>query len=64
MMFTIEEIYLIRSCNSKNKTKIIDVLEGYLKSTDFGMVEMADNALAKLKDASDKEFLELINYPL
>lgn len=64
MKFTLEEIYLIRSCNSKVRTKIINELNKYLKINDPAIVEMANNALAKLNKASDDELLEVISYPL
>lgn len=64
MQFTLEEIYLIRSCNCKDKTKIINELNNYLKINDPVIVEMASNTLAKLNKASDDELLEVINYPL
>lgn len=64
MKFTLEEIYLIRSCNSKSRTKIINELNKYLKIDDPAIVEMANNVLTKLNKASDDELLEVINYPL
>lgn len=64
MEFTIEEIFLIRSCKSKNKLKIIDELKGYSKSADYSIAEMANNALEKMKISSDKEFSALMDYPL
>ena len=64
MEFTIEEIFLIRSCKSKNKLKIIDELKGYSNSADSGIAEMAQNALEKMNKSSDKEFSALMDYPL
>lgn len=64
MKFTLEEIYLIRSCNSKCRTKIVNELNKYLKINDATIVEMANNVLTKLNKASDDELLEVIDYPL
>ena len=65
MEFTLEEIYLIRCFHSPDKNKIISELKTIRKRNDDpDIVEMADNAVAKLKMALDKEFTELMNYPL
>lgn len=65
MQFTLEEIYLIRSINSKDKKMIIYELKKiHRKIDDSAIVEMANNVLKKLNKVSEKEFAELMNYPL
>ncbi|MCI8774746.1 MAG: hypothetical protein HFI50_12620 [Lachnospiraceae bacterium] len=61
--FTLEEIYLIKSCDSDNKSGVIKELEKYLNHVDAGMEEIIHNALDKLYEITDKEFIDLRNYP-
>lgn len=61
--FTVEEIYLIKTCKTGNKTENIQELEGYLKFVDSEMAETVHNAIKKLRKASDKEYQDLIDYP-
>lgn len=61
--FTLEEIYLIKSCDSDNKSGVIKELEKYLNYVDSDMKEIIYNALDKLHGISDKEFTDLRNYP-
>lgn len=61
--FTLEEIYLIKSCDSDNRSGVIKELEKYLNYVDSDMKEIIHNALDKLHGISDKEFTDLRNYP-
>lgn len=61
--FTLEEIYLIKSCDSDNKFGVIKELGKYLNYVDSDMKEIVRNALDKLHGISDKEFTDLKNYP-
>lgn len=63
-MFTLEELYLVRSCNLKNpdKARIKKELEGYLELE--GMREMVDNVLKKLENASLEDINEILEIPL
>lgn len=61
--FTLEEIYLIKSCDSDYGSGVIKELEKYLNYVDSDMKEIIHNALDKLHGISDKEFTDLRNYP-
>lgn len=61
--FTVEEIYLIKTCKTGNKTENIQEMKGYLKFVDSEMGETVHNAIKKLRKASDKEYQDLIDYP-
>lgn len=61
--FTLEEIYLIKSCDSDNKSGVIKELEKYLNHVDSDMKEIIHNTLDKLYGISDMEFTDLRNYP-
>ncbi len=62
--FTLEEIYLIRSCNLKtpDKDRIITELSGYLELA--GMGEIVRMILGKLENATERELQELWEFPL
>lgn len=62
--FTLEEIYLIRSCNIKNpdKTRIMQELEGYLDLESMG--EMVGITLKKLEGATIDDIKAILEIPL
>ena len=62
--FTLEEIYLIRSCNLKtpDKGRIRSELEGYLDLS--GMKEMVRGVIEKLEYVTGEELQNLWAYPL
>lgn len=62
--FTLEEIYLIRTCNLKapDRDKIISVLKGYLDLT--GMEGIVRNVLGKLEKASAADLQKLWEFSL
>lgn len=62
--FTLEEIYLIRTCNLKtpDKDRIIDELKRYLDLE--GMEEIVGKALDKLEKITEKELQELWEFSL
>ena len=77
--FTLEEIYLIKSCNTKRKDSAIRILkrfkkeiqilnryrmEKYVNNYDAGMAEIIHNTLGKLRDLPEQDFIELIDYPI
>lgn len=67
--FTLEEIMLVKSCNTKRKDSAIQILKGYLmekyvNNYDAGMVEIIRNTLGKLRDLPEQDFIELIDYPI
>lgn len=67
--FTLEEIYLIKSCNTNRKDSVIQVLKGYLMENyvnnyDAAMTEIIHNTLGKLQNLPEQDFIELIDYPI
>ena len=62
--FTLEEIYIFKTCNTTNKNKSIQVLKTYLNTDDSAMKEMVQSVIDKLHKVTEREFLELINYPV
>ena len=62
--FTIEEIMLIRSCNTKDKDKAIRILDSYVTDVDPAMAETIQDTIAKLKGQSQEEYLEAADYPI
>lgn len=62
--FTLEEIYLIRSCNLRtpDKDRISSELEGYLDLA--GMKEMVRGVIDKLEYVTGEELQNLWTYPL
>lgn len=62
--FTLEEIYIFKTCNTTNKNKSIQVLKTYLNTDDSAMKEMVQSVIDKLHKVTEQEFLELINYPV
>lgn len=61
--FTLEEIYLIKSCDSDDKSGVMKELKSYFKYVDSDMAEIINNALGKLSKLSDEAFADLRNYP-
>lgn len=57
--FTLEEVYLIRSCNliRPDKVRIGQILESYLELQ--GMKELVNGVLKKLEAASEDDLKEL-----
>lgn len=62
--FTLEEIYVFKTCHTANKDKSIRVLKTYLNTVDYAMKEIIQSLINKLYEATEQEFLELINYPV
>ena len=62
--FTIEEIMLIKTCNTKDKDKAIRILDSYIKDVDPAMVETIQNTITKLKEQNQEEYLEAADYPI
>lgn len=62
--FTLEEIYLIRSCNLRipDKNRIRSVLEDYLDLA--GMKEVVRGVIDKLEYVTGEELQNLWEYPL
>lgn len=62
--FTLEEIYLIRTCNLRNpdRNKIISELKDYLDLE--GMKEIVRGVIGKLEYATGEELKCLWEYPL
>lgn len=62
--FTLEEIYLIRTCNLRtpDKDRIISELKDYLDLE--GMKEMVRGVIGKLEYATGEELRCLLEYPL
>lgn len=62
--FTLEEIYLIRTCNLRtpDKDRIISELKDYLDLE--GMKEMVRGVIGKLEYATEEELRCLWEYPL
>lgn len=62
--FTLEELYLIRSCNVKNpdKTRITQELEGYLYLD--GMKKIVGSVLKKLENATKDDVKAILECPL
>lgn len=62
--FTLEEIYIFKTCHTTNKDKSIQVLKTYLSTGDSVITEITQSIIDKLRKATEQEFFELINYPL
>lgn len=62
--FTIEEIMLIKSCNTKDKDKAVLILKSYLKDVGSEMAETIRNTIDKLQELNQEDFLEAANYPI
>lgn len=67
--FTLEEIYLVKSCNTNRKDSTIQILkkyliEKYVNNYDAGMIEIIHNTLDKLQKLQEQDFIELIDYPI
>ena len=62
--FTLEEIYILKTCHTTNKDKSIQVLKTYLNTGDFAITEIAQSVINKLRKMTEQEYLELINYPV
>lgn len=62
--FTLEEIYLIRSCNLRtpDKDRISSELKGYLDLA--GMKELVRGVIDKLEYVTGEELQNLWEYPL
>lgn len=62
--FTLEEIYLIRSCNLKNpdKARIKKELKEYLELA--GMKEAVESVIKKVEDASAEELTAVWEFSL
>lgn len=62
--FTVEEVYLIRTCNLKtpDRERIIKELEGYLVLE--GMEKIVRTVLDKLRKATEQELQELWDFSL
>lgn len=62
--FTLEEIYLIRTCNLRtpDRDRIISELKDYLDLE--GMKEMVRGVIGKLEYATGEELRCLLEYPL
>ena len=61
--FTIEEIMLIKNCNTRDKKSAIKTLKLYTDSEDSGMNETLHNTISKLHGVTEQEFIELLEYP-
>lgn len=61
--FTVEELVLIKSCNTNNKGSAIHILETYL-NMDAVMDEIIQHLIDKLQNVPEQDFIELINYPI
>jgi hypothetical protein len=57
--FTLEEIYLIRTCNLKtpDKDKIIEGLEGYLELAEIG--DIVRGVIDKIEKVTEEELKKL-----
>lgn len=62
--FTIEEIMLIKSCNTRDKDKAIRILDSYIEDVDPAMAETIRNTITKLKRQNQEEYLEAADYPI
>lgn len=67
--FTLEEIYLVKSCNTNRKDYAIQILkkylmEKYVNNYDSSMIEIIHNTLDKLQKLQEQDFIELIDYPI
>lgn len=61
--FTVEELVLIKSCNTNNKGSAIHILETYL-NMDAVMDEIIQHLIDKLQNVPEQDFIKLINYPI
>ncbi len=61
--FTVEEIFLILSCNTNNKGSAVQILKTYLND-DAGMNEIIQHSIDKLQKVSEQDFIELISYQI
>ena len=62
--FTIEEIMLIKNCNTRDKKSALKMLRTYADSGDPSINEISDHTRIKLHDVTDQEFNELVDYPI
>ena len=67
--FTLEEIILVKSCNTKRKDSAILILkkylmEKYINNYDAGMTEIIHHTFDKLQKLPEQDFIELIDYPI
>lgn len=64
MRYTIEEIMLIKSCNTKDKDRAIQILGSYIGVVDYEMAKLIRNMITNLKEQSQEEYLEAADYPI
>ena len=62
--YTIEEIMLIKSCNTKYKDMAIQILNSYMRDVDSEMAKTIQNTIVKLKEQSQEDYLEALDYPI
>lgn len=62
--FTIEEIILIKNCNTRDKKSALKTLRTYADSGDPSINEISYHTRIKLRDVTDQEFIELVDYPI
>ncbi len=60
--FTLEEIYLIKTCNTHDKNMAIQLLQTYLNHVPPQVAEMIRNLLDRLRELSEEEFAEIVTY--
>ena len=60
--FTLEEIYLIKTCNTHDKNMAIQLFQTYLDHVAPQMAEMIRNLLDRLRELSEEEFAKIVTY--
>lgn len=62
--YTLEEICLIKICNTHDKDMAVQLLQTYLDNVPSKVVEIINQLVNKLQRLSDEEFVEIVTYPL
>lgn len=60
--FTLEEIYLVKTCNTHDRNMAVHLLQTYLNHVPSQMARDIIHLLDKLETLSDEEFAEIITY--
>lgn len=60
--FTLEEIYLVKTCNTHDRNMAVHLLQTYLGHVPQQMARDIIHLLDKLEMLSDEEFAEIITY--
>ena len=62
--FTLEEIYLVKTCNTHDKDMAFLLLQTYLSHVPWQMSKTILHLLDKLEVLTDEEFAEIVSFPV